>query len=79
MHVTSAVFLYLSDLNYFMKYCIALCALLATFFTGYTQLSGIVAIEDPKFDEQFAKGTIPKVTGKLTSTTARSIFRIRTT
>ena len=58
-------FLYLSDLNYFMKYCISLCALLATFFTGYTQPSGVVAIEDPKFDEQFAKGTIPKVTGKL--------------
>lgn len=59
------VLLYLSDLSYFMKYCIALCALLAAFFTGFTQPSGVVAIEGPKFDEQFAKGTIPRVTGKL--------------
>lgn len=51
-----------------MKPCIALCVLLATFFTGYTQPVGVVAIEDMKFDEQFAKGVIPVVTGKLLNT-----------
>jgi len=48
-----------------MKPCITLCALLAIFFTGYTQPTGTAAIEDIAFDEQFAKGSVPKVTGKL--------------
>ena len=44
---------------------VIICAMLISFFAGYTQPDGTVAFEDIKFDEQFTKGTIPKVTGKL--------------
>ena len=48
-----------------MKPCIIICALLISFFTGCAQPDGAIAFEDMKFDEEFAKRSIPKVTGKL--------------
>ncbi|MBC3788327.1 TlpA family protein disulfide reductase [Spirosoma utsteinense] len=39
--------------------------LLTTISVGLAQPVGVVAIEDPQFDAQFAQRTIPQVTGKL--------------
>lgn len=48
-----------------MKACITIWVLLITVVTGLAQPAGVVAIEDPQFDAQFAQRKIPQVTGKL--------------
>jgi thiol-disulfide isomerase/thioredoxin len=48
-----------------MKAAITSWVLLMTVVTSLAQPVGVVAIEDPQFDAQFAQRTIPKVTGKL--------------
>jgi thiol-disulfide isomerase/thioredoxin len=48
-----------------MKACITIWLLLTAIVTGLAQPVGVVAIEDPQFDAQFAQRTIPQVTGKL--------------
>ena len=58
-----------------MKSYVIICALLISFFTGYTQPDGAVAFEDIKFDELFEKRTIPQVTGKLLHISAEEISK----
>ncbi|QKZ13412.1 TlpA family protein disulfide reductase [Spirosoma sp. KUDC1026] len=48
-----------------MKASITIWVLLTTVVTSLAQPVGVVAIEDPQFDAQFAQRTIPQVTGKL--------------
>ena len=48
-----------------MKASITIWVLLITVVTSLAQPVGVVAIEDPQFDAQFSKRTIPQVTGKL--------------
>ena len=48
-----------------MKAYITVWLLLSTISAGLSQPVGVVAIEDPQFDAQFAQRTIPQVTGKL--------------
>lgn len=48
-----------------MKASITIWFLLATISAGLAQPVGVVAIEDPQFDAQFAQRTIPQVTGRL--------------
>ena len=48
-----------------MKAYITVWLLLTAIITGLAQPVGLVAIEDPQFDAQFAQRTIPQVTGKL--------------
>lgn len=48
-----------------MKAYITVWLLLSVIVTGLAQPAGVVAIEDPQFDAQFAQRTIPQVTGKL--------------
>lgn len=48
-----------------MRAFITIWALLITVVTGLAQPAGVVAIEDPQFDAQFAQRTIPQVSGKL--------------
>ena len=56
-----------------MKTSITIWALLTTVVTSLAQPVGVVAIEDPQFDAQFAKGTIPQVTGKLLHTSPQEL------
>ena len=48
-----------------MKAYSTIWVLLITVVTSLAQPVGVVAIEDPQFDAQFAQRTIPQVTGKL--------------
>ncbi|GAB3640354.1 TlpA family protein disulfide reductase [Spirosoma arcticum] len=48
-----------------MKASITIWVLLTTVVNSLAQPAGVVAIEDPQFDAQFAQRTIPQVTGKL--------------
>lgn len=48
-----------------MKATITIWILLTSIVTSLAQPVGVVAIEDPQFDAQFAQRTIPQVTGKL--------------
>ncbi len=48
-----------------MKASITIWFLLTTIGAGLSQPVGVVAIEDPQFDAQFAQRTIPQITGKL--------------
>ncbi len=48
-----------------MKAYITVWLLLTAIVTGFAQPAGVVAIEDPQFEAQFAQRTIPQITGKL--------------
>ncbi len=62
-----------------MKASITIWVLLTTVVTSLAQPVGVVAIEDPQFDAQFAQRKIPQVTGKLLHISPQEIKEITIT